>query len=601
MNGSFRLYNETSEGSGVWVQQTQNTASNADKMVQVISLFDQRPAGGAASHVWFSNIQMINDSFNVTPQAGGGGVAAANLTITAADAYDLSTLTNFSVEIKGNTNWTQTTLNGTILIVNTTGIFYNLTVFSKANGSYHNVTYENINLSGQNFQGNLTQSFLSLNVTDLLTNQLVSSFTVNTNLSTYDVSGGYILLPSKSGFHKFNVSSTSYPILSFTYTISALENLTFQANVSPRFQFYLRREADNSVFDVAGTNTTKLNIFCPNKNIVITFRNQTYSSTQENITMDCPYTFMKMDVSYPASSYFRSLIPEKSEQNITWWLLDLNQDTGVQINVQLVDLTGEFLNGILRVKRAIDKNTEDIIEQFFDIESSVVLYLLKDAFYTISVKDSSGANERQLGTMIADAAGTKTITLPSIPFYPDKVFYDNISWAYTFNTSSSILRLQYEDKTTNTSLLQWKIYNGTNATITLLQTFSSTNPTGDVTFTYNGVVGNQTYFTELHIEHNLLDFNITESRTFGDYSGYQLGFVGFKPEDTKNIKLYASIIFLVVWGLLFSARHAGLGLTSTFIWVVILKWIGWFPISAVWLGLIGLIAFFGWIVEAMKK
>src|SRR3990167_964877 len=61
-NGTMSIWNESSQGSGIWVQQTQNTASNADKMVQVISLFDQRPAGGAASHVWFSNIQMINDS-----------------------------------------------------------------------------------------------------------------------------------------------------------------------------------------------------------------------------------------------------------------------------------------------------------------------------------------------------------------------------------------------------------------------------------------------------------------------------------------------------------------------------------------------------------
>ena len=124
-----------------------------------------------------------------------------------------------------------------------------------------------------------------------------------------------------------------------------------------------------------------------------------------------------------------------------------------------------------------------------------------------------------------------------------------------------------------------------------MQTFESINPGNSVTFTYNNPSGNTTYLTDLHVEHKLLGFNLSEQRTFGDFSGYLSPFAGFSGEDAKNIKFYSSAIFLVVWGLLFSAKHAGVGLTSTFIWVVMLRWLGWFPIHLAWLALIGLIAF----------
>ena len=533
--------------------------------------------------------------------SGGGG--PATFKITAIDGYDSQTISNFSVTLKNSTDTLfNITRTGDITFSNLSGI-YNITVNSSQAGGYFNATTTNHNVSS-NYEASLLQSALNLSVIDALSGSGLSSFTVYTNRSTLSGTNGYIVIPSKAGFHTFNITSTQYPLNEFSYTISALQNLSFTANVTPRFQFYLRREADNSIFDVAGTNTTRLTIFCPTKNIIINFRNnsaESRNSTQENATIDCPYSLMKMDITYSSSSYFRMLIPKTTKQNVTWWLLDLNQDTGVQVNLELVDLTGEFTNGILRIKKAIDQNIETMIEQFFDIESSTVNYLLKDGYYTVSVESNVG-NERQLGNLIADTAGTKTITLPSIPFYPDKVLYDNISWSYTFNITAGILRLQYEDKTTNTTLIRLRIYNGSNATSpALLQTFESTNPGSSVTFTYNNPLANQTYFTDLHVENALLNFNITEQRTFGDFENYLFPFAGFKEGDADNIKFYASAIFLVVWGLLFSAKHVGLGLTSTFIWIVILRMMGWFPIHAAWLALIGLIAFFGWVVEAMKK
>lgn len=536
-----------------------------------------------------------------------GAISADNeITFTARDNYDGISISNFSVTIQysnsseTNTYYNKTTI-GSIVYNNLSfDILYNITFNSTQDGGYFNATYVDVNLSDVSTKGNLSQSYLSLNVTDLVSGSGLSSFTVKDNYSTYTGTDGYILLPSKKGHQHFNISSTQYPTQDFTYDISAMENLSFRVNVSPQFQFYLRREADNTIFDVNKTNTTKLTIFCPNENKIIYFKNGSKISTQENITMDCAYTLMKMDVTYPDSSYFRSLIPEQTQQNVTWWLLDLNQDTGVQIILQLIDLTGEFTNGQIKLKSAIGSNNEIIIEQSFDIEASVTLYLLKDAFYTVSIINNEGTEERELGTLIADTAGTKTITFPEIDFYPSKILYDNLSIEYTFNITQSILRLQYDDSTSETSYISWKIYNGSN-TSQLLQTFTSTNPAASVTFTYNNIVGNTTYMAQLFIEHALLDFNITETEIFGEYTDYLFPTDGWLPDEAKNIKKYSAILFLVVWGLLFSSKHAALGVTSTFIWMLLLSWMGWFVIPYLWLGLCGLVVAITWIVEGMKK
>src|SRR3990167_5617083 len=558
----------------------------------------------------------VSDGFVVyngttTEIADGTAAAEGNITFTAADSYDSSiNLVNFSVVLSNAANnQTFSTVNGTISIINITEGFFNLTFISGANGSYFNTTYLNINISKQNFKGNLTQSYLSLNVTDLLSGIGLSAFTVNTNFSTHSGTSGYILLPSRAGYHVFNITSSQYSLAEFSYSISALENLSFTANVSSRFQFYLRREADNSVFDVNATNTTRLTIFCPTKNIIIYFKNESSGSsptskvsTQENITMDCPYTLMKMDINYPDSSYFRSLIPATTQQNVTWWLLDLNKDTGVQIILELIDLSGDFTGGKITIKTAIGSKNEEIVVQKFDIATSVVLYLLKDALYKVTLTSTDGTIIRELGDLIADAAGTKTITYPTIPFYPDTILENNITWSYTFNASANILRLQFLDSTGQTTHIRWRIYNGTNGS-TILSTFENfytTTNFSSVTYTYQPVLFNFTYYTHLFVEHSTLGFNISEYRIFGDFESPG-GFAGFETDSIANIKKYSSAMFLVVWGLLFSARHAGIGMTSTFIWLVILRQIGWFLIGWGWVSLIGLLVGIGWIFEYMRR
>jgi hypothetical protein len=562
---------------------------------------------GGLDQVMFFNISLTSSDIDFLWNSGAGfylvpeteaDTTPSTFTLTAIDDYDSLAINNFTAIISNSTDvYINTTTTGSLTWDNLTGL-YNITINSTEGGGYYNKTFGIKNISSD-FQGNLTQSYLSLNVTDLLSGSGLSSFTVYTNYSTHTGTDGYILLPSKAGFHTFNITSSQYPLHEFSYSISATENLSFVANISPSFNFYLRREADNSIFDVNKTNTTKLTIYRPDKSIDIHFKNETYNSTEENATIDCAYTLMKMDVTYTSSTYLRTLKPPTTQQNVTWYLLDLNKDTGVQIILELVDLTGDWSEGSLKIVTAVAGINEEIIEQDFDISTSVTAYLLKDGLYTISIINNDGTEEKQLGTLIADAAGTKTITFPNIEFYPDETILEtNTSWSYTFNTTTNILRLQYVDSSKNTDLIRWRIYNGSNESH-LMQTFSSTLDT--VTFTHQPIYQNQSYFTHLHIEHSLLNFNVSEYKTFGELYADLPSTEGWTAEEEADIKHYFAILFLVVLGLLFSAKHAGLGLTLVFVFTWVLRQWGWFLIHPAWLGVIGFAAIGGWVYESIKK
>lgn len=593
-------------------------------------IIEDKTGNGAGNNNVFdskegTNPHYLNVSCGVESPSAPAGPDYQKFTFQATNLYDSSTINNITVRIF-NSTWdlNVSTINGTIILLNNSrgtnnnlikfNVTYNLTFISnESNRGYFNVSYNDFYLNNsKSLTGEIFQSLLNLYVNDSLIKSLISSFTVTTNRTTTSVTGGYILLYTKAGsYHVLNISSSQYPKQTHIYDIEALQNKTMYVNLSPQFQFYLRREADNSVFDINGTNTTRLTIFCPEKNIVVWFKNGTGTSpsskvsTQENATVDCAYTLLKMDVTYASSSYFRSLIPAKTQQNVTWWLLDLNKDTGVQIIINLRDLTGDFSQGILRVKTAISGNNENIIEEYFDISTSVVLYLLKDALYKIILINNDQTQEKQLGDLIADAAGTKTITTPDIKFIPDTILDNNISWSYTFNATGGILRLQYQDSTKNTTYIRWRIYNGTNASLnSQISIFESVYVAGNfttTTYTYNNVQFNRSYYTHLFVQHAQLGFNISEYRSFGEYQNYLGAFVGFTEERAKDIKHYGSAIFLSVWMLLFSARHLAIGLTSTLFWIVILKTIDYFLIGWIWIMIIGLITFFAWIGDYMRR
>ena len=527
-------------------------------------------------------------------------------TLTAKDTYDDTALTNITVSISNSSfSFNTSTVNGTIIINNRSissfNKFYDIEFRINDTEGYFNSTFLNINISDTNsFQGSLFQSVLRLQAIDGLTNLTISDFTARTNSSIDSTTTGEILILIKKGNFQLNVTALGFDKLVTNFNIAALANNSLNVTMGSIFNFRLIREETNTPFDFNSTNSTDLTVFCPSETIRITF-NTTNNISQ---TINCQFDLMQMTVDYGVlGSYFRTLTPPFSQKNITWYLIDLIAgDTAIQKIIRLVDLTGDFDNATLTVKRAIPRETtlKTMIEQKFDISNEVNLFLIKDALYTINIENED--EDIALGNLIPTEAGTQTITLPKIAFVPQETTLgDDISWSYTFNITLGILRLQYVDTTNLTTLVRFTVRNGSSPNLNQLFRAESDN-NSTVTMTFNQVLANTTYVSELFFEHPGLS-NFTETRPWYEFGGVvgALNLEGWSDIEQINFKKWFTWIFIFIWGMLWTRRYIGIGMTTLVIWLWIFKTLKWIDVSNLVFGFVALLAVVGWIVEAIKK
>ncbi len=522
-------------------------------------------------------------------------VPITGIIITVNDIYDGTSIQNFTVTIFNSTDaFTNSTSGGSITYNNITQGIYSINISSNETGGYFNRTFLNVNASLA-FQADIFQSVLLLKALDALNNETISIFTAVTNRSEDSTTNGQILILATNGTFQLNVTASGFDLLTTNFSLATLENRSLNVSMGSVFSFFLIRETTNNAFNANRTNSTEINIFCPNQTITI---NMTSAPNATQI-INCQFTLMQIVVSYGGiGSYFRTLIPDFSQKNITFYLIDLLEgDIAIQRVVKLFDLTGEFANAKLTVKRAVGGTIRTIIEQRFDIASETNLFLIKDALYTLSI--DNGIEEIVLGNLIPTEAGTQTITLPKIDFVPTEIVLGgNISWTYTFNVTQGILRVQYVDRTNLTTLVRFTVFNATNNQVFLGE--SDNNST--VTMTFNQVLGNASYRSELFFDHPGMS-NHTDKKVFYGFLGPAgaLDLEGWSVPEQQNIKKWFAWIFLFFWGLLFSRIHAGLAMTTMIIFLWLFRQWQWIIIDDIIFGFVALIAVISWIVEAMKK
>ena len=563
-----------------------------------------------ALKIWNSSktAEEVLNEYNFCNISGGPPVGGLKtFTITATDTYDGISLNNFTVLIKNESfAFNTSTGNGTILINNLSisnfDNFYDITFGSNESGGYFNKTFLNVNISDtSSLEGNTFQSVQQIFAIDSLANVLINAFTAKTNLSSDTTTTGEVLILIKEGAWQLNITAAGFDKVVTNFTILALQNNTLNVSMGSVFTFNLIREETNLAFRTNLTNTTELNVFCDNQTINIIFNT---TNNENNVTqiINCRFTLMQISVDYGIlGSYFRTLIPPFSQKEVTWYLIDLVQgDTAIQRIITLLDLTGEFDNSILTVKRAVGGIVRTIIDQRFDIAREVNLFLVKNGLYIISI--ATDAQEVILGNLIPTEAGTQTITLPKTEFVPSEVTLNgNITWDYTFNTTLNILRLQYEDNTNLTELVRFTVFNGSNPGQQLF--IGETNQNSSVTITFNQVFANQTYLSTLFFEHPGLS-NVTEKKSWYETNpgiGGALNLKGWTATEQRDGKKWIAWIFIGIWGMLWSRRHIGIGMSTLVIWLWVFKTWQWIEITNIVFGFVVLMAVIGWLVETLKN
>lgn len=159
-----------------------------------------------------------------------------NLTITAIDIFDGSSILNITATLTTETNnITFTTSNGTIPIGNITNGYYNITIASNQSGGYLNRTYLNFNASGTTLQASIWQAEIYANASDTTSITQIMNFGIKTNgssLINLSNSTGWANLRLKKGTYNLTINSTPYDTQNYPFTITNYEQLYFTSNFS---------------------------------------------------------------------------------------------------------------------------------------------------------------------------------------------------------------------------------------------------------------------------------------------------------------------------------------------------------------------------------
>lgn len=313
--------------------------------------------------------------------------------------------------------------------------------------------------------------------------------------------------------------------------------------------------------------------------------------------LPCAYTSIMAVLDYNGTVYSRTLMPSNTSQDVEFFLLDLQYDSAVEKDVTLNDLTGDFANGTIIIKKLMTTGIETITENQFDISQQVVLYLLRDNIYTVHIRNSAG-EERVLGNLFATVGGIE-LTFPEILFAPDhRLDFNSIRWEYTYNTT--LLRVHYEDLNFNTTRVQFYVLNATNHSQSFFDSTINGNTSNDATISYNIVSPNGTYYACLNITHN----NIGNHKSCDTYSqNKQIDVLDGLPNATA-IKFWSALIIIICIGLSFGYAHAGIGAIITTFFTMVAIGIGWFPLNAYttsMVAIMGLFSVLAFIIDERKK
>lgn len=394
---------------------------------------------------------------------------------------------------------------------------------------------------------------------------------------------------------ELNCSLDGYRDLNTTLDLSDVDLDMELAMTKTVYQLNLFNEVNGSPFLVNNTEQVKLTIYCEDD---VSSYEYVFSNASTSIDYLCDWKSWKVDVVYAGSQYFRTLIPSFGTYDVNIYLVDLDTDSVVQRIIEIVDLTGDYANGSIRVKGRVNGSLVVISQQLIDVSNKVTFYLLEDSLYTIEAISTDGQYS-VIGNLIADVAGTQRMVIPSIFYYPQDIYvFDQIQWWPYFNESEGTLRFYYIDESNTTESVN-VVIREYNASGEVLFNDTVEYPTVAV-FTYADVMNNTAYMMQVTIVNPII--NHEPINYFFSALDYVLRETGWTDAQWLKIKTVSSSILLGIVLFSFSGISGGIGLAVVAILASFLKVIGWFPIQTLALVALGLVAGLGWLVwEGVRR
>ena len=326
--------------------------------------------------------------------AGGSGIViirypvAGTFTLTAIDAYDSSTINNFTVTITNSTfSITNSTTEGSLGYDNLGGLMdINLTNINDS-GGYFNKSYVSVNVSS-NFEAALYQAIIYVNVSEVITGNKITSFTAAAPLqSNSSNSTGWSRLLLKAGRYNISANATGYLTgwneinilaLSEDYATITLgtANLTITAN---------------SIISGAAINTFTINL----THLALNYE-ESNSTTTGNIvfkTIASTYNLSINAAGYAISSQILTIHAGDTLPNVTFSLYSQNSinitiyDEETQKIINYTTTTLVFDHNLSKETLSTTNGTlykDDLNEGLWDIAASTPIHYLRHYFITIT-------------------------------------------------------------------------------------------------------------------------------------------------------------------------------------------------------------------------
>jgi len=425
---------------------------------------------------------------------------------------------------------------------------------------------------------------ISKNLIPNVTMQINSSGTTNTSL----LSAGY--LTYRINANPFtalaNITNTiyltNYSGLSSTAVLNTTS--TYTLNFTRFYNIQLLREETQALFDLTEDNETnssvRLSIVCANT------QQDYYLLYNQFILSDvlCDWRYWIISVTYSSETYYRTVMPNSSQQYHNISLLDLKNDTAIQYIITLNDISNKYSNAIVKAFVNVFGTYKEVISQYVDVQSRATLWLDQNVKYKIYVVDNDLVSN-YLGDVVAETAQTAVVTLPSIPIYGTTPSNTNYARFYSGNKTIGLAKMLFNDKSaegyTNVTWIVYKINdttNGTNPMRTLV--YNETKLNGhNSTFTVPFVLDHHsTYMSELYIT-RAGSPDIIHLVDVLWYADAELDFDGFE-NHALDIKFWVASISTILILLVFSVLSKELGMFITLVFASLWTILGWFePIN----------------------
>jgi len=350
----------------------------------------------------------------------------------------------------------------------------------------------------------------------------------------------------------YNTSCTGETSVSYQFEEAMYWSMSFEANIY--------NEENGSAFNIAGHNETKLIAYCENETYETVI-----SQTTQLINYTCLPEFYQLQVQKDTSTYFRTLYFSDNNE-INFYMADLNTDSVLEIILNINDLTNEFSEGYVILEKSINDTVVRVAEQQINAENKVTLFLKQNYHYTLKIRNNAGT-VRTYGLFYATTAGEKSITLPEISIITSSTLGDNVF--YHWERTDAAIKLYYNDTEAATSLLNLSIYNTTDNSL-----FYSTGDPNVTYATYTVPVSNATtWYACLNATHDTQG-DLYNCRYFNAYRSTETN------RSTAKLKYWAAVG--IVFGICLAATRrfaSGILATSTVLFWVFTK-LGWVSFGA---------------------